>query len=351
MASFSAELHVAGQRIPLVRCAYDVRQAIDSRGRVVARARHSLVSGEADVPDHATLEAWAADPQKRQAASLVFRNADTGTTLATLHLAAAYCTAYAEQFVSGERESGAYRCFFTLADPDGWVLHVGALPGLAQLQPPAREHGSPLPALALGTAALGGGAGAAQPFVGGADGVPRLPRILGRPPFTVKGPRNGRPGLDRAEFARQLMGQEQGLNRLTVAEFLANRDRYLQQAVLTGDGRAPEGNAAQTLARQKALQLKVNELRSQNRTLTLKQANAQAQQWLDTQAALHDPDQVAGGHADQVTGMGDARVNSSIGAQWPKRITGIDHQIRQHAASMTPAEQAATYLNIELPLT
>lgn len=349
MASFSAELHVAGQRIPLVRCAYDVRQATDSRGRVVARARHSLVSGEADVPDHATLETWAADPQKRQAASLVFRNADTGTTLETLYLAAAYCTAYAEQFVSGERESGAYRCFFTLADPDGWVLHVGALPGLAQLQPPAREHGSP--PLALGTAALGGGAGAAQPFVSGPDGVPRLPRIVGRPPFTVKGPRNGRPGLDRAEFARQLTGQEQGLNRLTVAEFLANRDRYLAQAVRTGDGRASEGNAAQTLARAIAFRRKVDELQANDEDLSPEEAAMQAQQWLDTQAALHDPDQVAGGHADQVTGMGSARINSSIGAQWPKRIIGIDQQIRQHAANMTLVEQASTYLNIELPLT
>jgi hypothetical protein len=252
--------------------------------------------------------------------------------------------------VRGERGSGAYRCYFTLSDPDGWTLHIGALPGLAQLQPPAREHGSPPPALALGTAALGGPAGVAQPFVSGADGVPRLPRIVGRPPFTVKGPSKGRPGLDRTEFARQLTGQQDGLNRLTVAEFLANRDRYLTQALSTGDGRAPEGNAAQTLARTIALRRKADELQTNDEDLTPDDAIIRAQQWLDTQAALHDPDQVAGGHADRVTGMGNARVNSSIGAQWPKRIAGIDQQIRQHAANMTPMQQAATYLNIELPL-
>ena len=351
MASFSAELHAAGQVIPLLRCTYSARQAIDGRGRVQATVRHSLVEGEADVSAHQALEAWAADPHKRQPVSLLFRHADTGSVQETLHLPAAYCTSYAEQFVSGERGGGAYRCYFTLSDPDGWQLHIGALPGLAQVAPPARAPGSPPPTLALGTAALGGAAGVAQPFVSGADGVPRLPRIVGRPPFTVKGPRNGRPGLDRAEFARQLTGQQQGLNRLTVAEFLANRDRYLAQALSTGDGRAPEGNAAQTLARTIAFRRKADELQANDEDLSPEEAATQAQQWLDTQAALHDPDQVAGGHADQVTGMGSARIDSSIGAQWPKRIIGIDQQIRQHAANMTLVEQASTYLNIEQPLT
>jgi hypothetical protein len=80
MASFSAELHVAGHVIPLIRCTYDARQATDARGRVLAHVRHSSVAGEADVPDHQALEAWAADPLKRQAASLIFRHADTGIT-------------------------------------------------------------------------------------------------------------------------------------------------------------------------------------------------------------------------------------------------------------------------------
>ena len=61
--------------------------------------------------------------------------------LETLHLKAAYCTRYAEQFVSGDVGSGAYRCFFTLADPDGWVWRVA-------IRPAAREHGT-LPVLTL----------------------------------------------------------------------------------------------------------------------------------------------------------------------------------------------------------
>ena len=200
-----------------------------------------------------------------------------------------------------------------------------------------REHGTPPVAAVL-------------PFVAGADGVPRLPRITGAPPFTVKSAKNGKPGLDRGEFARQLTGQQDGLNRLTVAQFLANRGHYLSKAALTGDGRDPKGDAAQKLARAKALRTKVLELRREDRALSKSQATAQAQLWMGTQAALHNPDQVAGGHADTIAGLGDARVNSAIGAQWPKRIKAIDEQVRRFAAAMSPAEQKSTYLNMHLPL-
>ena len=83
------------------------------------------------------------------------------------------------------------------------------------MAPAAREHGHP-------GAARGAAVAATLPFVAGADGVPRLPRISGAPPFTVKGTNNGKPGLDRGEFA----GQQDGLRKPTVAQFLANRDQY-----------------------------------------------------------------------------------------------------------------------------
>lgn len=38
--------------------------------------------------------------------------------------------------------------------------------------------------------------------------------------------------------------------------------------------------------------------------------------WLATQAALHDPDQVAGGNPEGVTGLGNREINSEIGRQW-----------------------------------
>jgi hypothetical protein len=200
------------------------------------------------------------------------------------------------------------------------------------------------------------------PLVAGADGVPRLPLIKGDPPFTVKGPKKGKngkpdkPGLDPVEFARQLTGQQAGLNKLTVAKFIANRDQYIalskenKRLNKKGGGRDPKGDAAQKVAREKALQDKIDALLLDDENLTRKEARKQADDWLSTQAALHDPDQVAGGHSYFITGMGDARVNYAIGGFWPSRIKGIDRQVRAHAAAMTPEEQATTYLNIVLPL-
>jgi hypothetical protein len=180
--------------------------------------------------------------------------------------------------------------------------------------------------------------------------VQRLPLITGHPPFKVKGASNGKSGLDRAEFVRQLTNQQEGLNRLTVAQFLANRTHYEYLRKLTGSGRDPKGDAAQKVAREEALAEKVLELRRQDRQLSRAQATAQAEQWISTQAALHDPDQVAGGHPEAITGMGDARTNYAIGALWPKRIKDIDSQVRKYAATMSQVEQQTTYLNTKLPI-
>ncbi|MDH2890490.1 polymorphic toxin type 15 domain-containing protein, partial [Bacillus cytotoxicus] len=123
---------------------------------------------------------------------------------------------------------------------------------------------------------------------------------------------------DSEEFARQLKDQEKGMNELTVDEYLKNRERYIAQ------GRAIEGNAAQQAAREEAYVQKVNEL--QREGLTLSNAKKKAKEWLDTQAALHNPDQIAGGKAEIIGGMGDKRINSSIGSQWRYRIDIVDEQ-------------------------
>ncbi|MCS6594500.1 polymorphic toxin type 15 domain-containing protein [Bacillus cereus] len=110
---------------------------------------------------------------------------------------------------------------------------------------------------------------------------------------------------DSEEFARQLKDQEKGMNELTVDEYLKNRERYIAQ------GRAIEGNAAQ-------------------------------------QAALHNPDQIAGGKVEIIGGMGDKRINSSIGSQWRYRIDIVDEQIKELAKNMTPEKLKSTYLNVKL---
>ncbi|CCU57188.1 T7SS effector LXG polymorphic toxin [Bacillus subtilis] len=145
---------------------------------------------------------------------------------------------------------------------------------------------------------------------------------------------------DPEEFARQLKDQEKGMNELTVDEYLRNRERYI------AEGRAIEGNAAQKMARQEALKDKIAELRKQGLSRT--DATKQASEWMDTQAALHNPDQIAGGRADNIGGLGDKRVNSSLGSQWKYRIDIVDEQIREMAKNMSPEEIKNTYLNVKL---
>jgi len=145
---------------------------------------------------------------------------------------------------------------------------------------------------------------------------------------------------DSEEFTRQLKDQEQGMNELTVDEYLKNRDRYI------AEGRALEGNAAQKMARQEALKDKIAELRKQG--LSRATATKQASEWLETKAALHNPDQIAGGRVDIIGGLGDKKVNSSIGSQWKYRIDVVDEQIREIARNMSPEQLKNTYLNVKL---
>lgn len=145
---------------------------------------------------------------------------------------------------------------------------------------------------------------------------------------------------DKEEFARQLADQQDGMNQLTVQEYLENRQNYITH------GRSAEGGAAQVAARQDALIDKIAELRESG--LSLADAESQAQKWLETQAALHTPDQVAGGFASRVNGVGDSGVNSSIGSQWRTRIGDVDAKIAELVKDMSLEERMSTYLNMRL---
>ncbi|MBC1458183.1 hypothetical protein HB850_10470 [Listeria newyorkensis] len=164
------------------------------------------------------------------------------------------------------------------------------------------------------------------------DDVPRTEEIL------VNFKRN--PKHDEAEFLRQLQNQEEGMRKLTVDEFLTNRDDYLL------NGRSSQGDSAQKLARKQATQDKIDDLMEEG--FSYREAEEKASEWIKDKAALHDPDQVAGGNPTLINGVGDSRVNSSLGSQWRTRIGAIDEQIRKMAENMTEAERKSTQLNIVL---
>ncbi|HEK9100049.1 hypothetical protein KFD70_10455 [Bacillus pfraonensis] len=148
------------------------------------------------------------------------------------------------------------------------------------------------------------------------------------------------PKHDEEEFLRQLQNQEDGMGRLTVDEFIRNRDQYLLE------GRSKQGNAAQRLARKQAIQDKIDELMEEG--LSFREAEEQASKWIKGKAALHDPDQIAGGHPLTITGMGDSRINSSLGSQWKSRIVDVDKKIREVAENISGEEKKSTYLNVKL---
>ena len=134
--------------------------------------------------------------------------------------------------------------------------------------------------------------------------------------------------------------KQDGLNDLTVQEYFDNRERYLKE------GRSKEGSKAQKAARKKALEDKTRELILSGDTPDV--AEKKAKEWMKEQAALHDPDQIAGGDPTKIRGVGDSRINSSLGVQWKKRTDAMDEQIRKLAAGLSPEELKTTYLNINL---
>ena len=69
-----------------------------------------------------------------------------------------------------------------------------------------------------------------------------------------------------------------------------------------------------------------------------------------TQAVLHEPDQIAGGDPENITGLGDKRVNSSIGTQWKTRADVLENAVKSYITDKKlPKENLdKTYLNVKL---
>ncbi len=154
-------------------------------------------------------------------------------------------------------------------------------------------------------------------------------------------------GVDKKEFIRQLKGQERGLNSQTVAENMKNRNEFLKRKMETGNGRDLEsGKKAQDIQRQKALQSRIDT--NQKKGMSYKEAKAEAEGWIKTQAALHNPDQIAGGDPSKVSRMGDAKVNASIGSQWRTKVKELEAGINEYAKGKSPEELARTKLNVRL---
>lgn len=145
------------------------------------------------------------------------------------------------------------------------------------------------------------------------------------------------PASKHGEFERQLKGQQDGLNRLTVEEFLENVANPIKR------------NPAQAkLARKRFfrdLELRIREelLETMSSREAKTIAAKRAKETMSTLAALHNPDLIAGGN-DVISDFGDRQVNSSIGPQWKSKVENLKSAV-EHAPK---SGEKPTYLNVKL---
>ncbi|MBH9578867.1 polymorphic toxin type 15 domain-containing protein [Inhella proteolytica] len=183
-----------------------------------------------------------------------------------------------------------------------------------------------------------------QPPGKGSKMEPAKPKCF-KPGDDLKKNWKGDPKKLEKEYFEQLKAQEEGLNKLTVQEYLENRQRY-EQVQRAGTGKAQEA------ARQKMFDEIKESVEESNRARGLSGRAAEAAaiekatEVMASLAALHDPDMIAGGHDPGRSGasgathmrMGDRGVNSSIGSQWPKggRLEVMDEAARKALADHGP---------------
>jgi hypothetical protein len=162
MASFYAELQVAGNSYRVVHCSYACHQATDARGRVQAKVRYAPLELVLDVPTDDGLLAWAHTPHKPLAGQVVFYDAARQTAHETIAFAAGECVQYAEDFASSATGDGAYVCQLTITAPS-FELRAGGPVGAVS----AVGAGVSAPFKAMADLPLGGSA--PEPTEAGAD--------------------------------------------------------------------------------------------------------------------------------------------------------------------------------------
>jgi hypothetical protein len=133
------------------------------------------------------------------------------------------------------------------------------------------------------------------------------------------------------EFDRQLVGQEKGLNALTIHEYVTGRAAFAAGDVKRDPQKAriARRKFAQEMKKQHVQELRASGISSDDAT---RLARIETEEKMNTLAALHNPDLIGGGK-DIISDFGDRQVNSSIGPQWKSRARHIDDAVQIHLNS------------------
>lgn len=146
---------------------------------------------------------------------------------------------------------------------------------------------------------------------------------------------------DVESFIEQAQLQEDGLNDLTVSDFLENYENRLE------NGRSLEGTKAQARYNDGLKAALVDEKLQEG--LSLEEAELEVAEELSGMAALHNPDQIAGGHSTIISARGDSDVNSALGSLWGHgRAEALYNQVSWMAENMTQEQKDTTYLDVRL---
>lgn len=145
---------------------------------------------------------------------------------------------------------------------------------------------------------------------------------------------------DAAEFDRQHNEQMDALQSVSLADWIRRKAEYNPKH------RTPESIRAQQFARDSALQDKIGELRAEG--MSRDEARESAQEWMSTQAATHRLDGIAGGDVEDVPGVGDAGVNSSLGSQWKSRIGDVETAVSGFVSANPGVDLNNVFMNVVL---
>jgi hypothetical protein len=152
----------------------------------------------------------------------------------------------------------------------------------------------------------------------------KMKKVSPDPPFEISDKHKGDEKLE-AEYDSQLKNQQDAINDMSVKDWLQNREDFKnrdKQQYGTDAKKARDEYRKQEIGRRTADNMLEN-------GGDYKKAKQDAVESMKGQAALHNPDGIAGGKVNDITGMGDSRVNSSLGSQWDKgRASSIESQVK-----------------------
>ncbi|KTB81439.1 hypothetical protein AO069_18510 [Pseudomonas syringae pv. syringae PD2774] len=145
------------------------------------------------------------------------------------------------------------------------------------------------------------------------------------------------PASKVGEFERQLKGQEDGLNRLTVEEYLKNIANPVKRDAMAAKKARTDLKDTLQERFQREFQKEMSPLDAEEAAIK------KARETMASLAGLHNPDLTAGGK-DIIADFGDRQVNSSIGPQWRPKIQNL----KAAAEKVPETMRDSTFLNVKL---